>query len=360
MPIAHFKSYETLKEGNHRLVSDLFFEKYYSESDFEMLGQQTRSYLVIPIFVEEELVGSMNMSSNKPNAFTELDVQMLGEIGAEIGISMTHQKLKAELEEKNRVIAQKNKDMTDSIRYAKRIQDAFFPTDAFNSIRILNESFVYFQPKDIVSGDFFWVQHNNDYTYFAVADCTGHGVPGAFMSIVGFNWLDQAVKEMDLEDTDDILDFMHNAHRDTFKSDAYREDVNDGMAISLCRLNQKTGELQFSGANQDLYLFTKGELKCYKGKRSSIGDNMRREVSFNRYEITAQKGDTIYLFTDGYTDQFGGKHQRKFMYDRFQDLLLSIRPLDMRKQKEILQETFLKWKGKIEQVDDVCVIGVRV
>lgn len=360
IPLDEFGSYEQVKDGHYALVNNLSEKAELSVSDKELLESNINSYLIIPVIYQNQLIGSLNLGSSLGNPFRDVDIQLMQEIANEIGIAMMHHKLLNDLEEKNRLIRNKNKDITDSLNYAKRIQEAFFPATEFNDIDIRNESFVVFKPKDIVSGDFFWVAYADDCTYFAVVDCTGHGVPGAMISIVGFNLLNRAIDQMGLTDVKEILQFIHEQHIQTFHSDSSRDNIQDGMDIGLVKLDNANKTIEYAGAHHSLYLYTQNELKIYRGKRMAIGSTMHNEVSFDKYIISVNKGDCIWLSTDGYLDQFGGKSNKKFRADKFKQLLLDIRKHPMKEQKRILEETMNEWMGDNEQVDDICVVGVRV
>lgn len=250
----------------------------------------------------------------------------------------------------------KNKEITDSITYAKRIQDAILPP-----IEYMKEkfplSFVLYKPKDIVAGDFYWMEEINDTVLIAAADCTGHGVPGAMVSVVCSNALNRAVKEFNLEETGKILDKVTDLVLETFvKSTA---DVKDGMDISLLSVNTKTKMVQWSGANNPLWYFEKGELREITADKQPIGKSDQRKP-FTTHLINYDPGASFYLFTDGYADQFGGPKGKKFKYKQLQDNLAAVLGKEMKVQQDELDITFKKWKGKLEQVDDVCIIGLKI
>jgi|TARA_R110000782_G_scaffold231061_1_gene317400 serine phosphatase RsbU (regulator of sigma subunit) len=258
----------------------------------------------------------------------------------------------------NLLLEEKNKEITDSITYAKRIQNAILPSDTTVK-EYLPNNFVLYLPKDIIAGDFYWLERKDDNILFAAADCTGHGVPGAMVSVVCNNALNRTVREYGLTNPAEILNKTREIVVQEFeKSD---EDVKDGMDISLCCLDLSGSYaiLQWAGANNPLWIIRKHELIEVKPNKQPIGktDN---PLSFTTHEIQLQKGDTIYVFTDGFADQFGGPKGKKFMYKPFKELLLSIQNKTMEEQKIVLEQHFENWRGNIEQVDDVCVIGVRI
>jgi serine phosphatase RsbU (regulator of sigma subunit) len=263
---------------------------------------------------------------------------------------------KAEIEEQHHVLEEQHKEITDSINYAKRIQDAILPP--LKLVRgYMPDSFILYQPKDIVAGDFYWMEGINNLIIFAAADCTGHGVPGAMVSVVCHNAMNRAVREFMLIEPDEILNKTREIVVETFeKSD---EEVRDGMDIALCTINTETNKLSFSGANNGLYFIRNGELTQIKPDKQPIGkyDDAK---PFTKHEMDLEKGDIIYTFSDGYADQFGGPKGKKFMYKPFRKLLLSIHNKPMNEQHALLSKAFQDWRGEIEQIDDVCVIGVRI
>jgi len=278
---------------------------------------------------------------------------------------------KAEIEEKNEnleeanieitfqkeVIEEKNHDIMGSIHYAKRIQEAILPPNKVIK-EYIPESLVLYKPKDIVSGDFYWMEPTEGKVLFAAVDCTGHGVPGAFVSIVGHNGLNRAVKEFGLTNPADVLDKLNELVDETFSKQEIGT-VKDGMDIALCSLDIDNMKLEYAGANNPLYIIRKGELIETKADKQPVGSFDFRKP-FNNHEFDLQAGDTIYIFSDGFADQFGGPKGKKFKYSKFKELLVNIQTKDMEEQREVLDNTIETWKGELEQIDDVCIIGVRV
>ncbi|MCO6500073.1 MAG: tetratricopeptide repeat protein [Vicingus serpentipes] len=275
-------------------------------------------------------------------------------------------------------LEEKNKEILDSINYAKRIQSAILPPEKMVK-KYLKESFILYKPKDIVAGDFYWVENHTtdqkDSVLFAAADCTGHGVPGAMVSVVCKNALDRSIKEHGLSEPGQILDKTREIIIQEFeKSD---DEVNDGMDIALCAITDNN--LQYAGAYNPLWLVRKSnsnnesihpsfssstnengyQLFEIKGNKQPIG-KFDNPVSYETHTIKLEKGDTLYIFSDGYVDQFGGEKGKKFKALSFRKLLLSIQEKSMSEQISIIDKAFEDWKGDMEQVDDVCVIGVRV
>lgn len=265
----------------------------------------------------------------------------------------------AEVVEKNKELDEINKDITASIRYAKRIQDAILPPDDFVKKHLPN-TFVLFKPKDIVSGDFYWIDRKGDWCYFAAVDCTGHGVPGAFMSIVGYNLLKDILKTTDRTDPAMIMDVMNDGVAHTLHTSTSDEQTKDGMDMTLCALNYKTLELQYAGAFNPLYIVRGNDLLQFKANKFPVGMFIGDKQNFTNNRIQLQKGDTIYIFSDGYADQFGGPRGKKFMAGNFRNLLVEASKLPIDNQKDMLNKTIENWRGNLEQVDDMLIIGVTV
>jgi serine phosphatase RsbU (regulator of sigma subunit)/Tfp pilus assembly protein PilF len=251
-------------------------------------------------------------------------------------------------------LEEKNQEIMDSITYAKRIQLAILPPDKVVK-EYLQESFILYKPKDIVAGDFYWLEQQNDKVLFAAADCTGHGVPGAMVSVVCNNALNRSVREHGLTDPGEILNKTREIVVEEFeKSD---EDVKDGMDIALCSL--EGNKLQYAGAHNPLWIIRKGEIIETKANKQPIG-KFDNPLPYTTHTFELQKGDTIYIFSDGYVDQFGGEKGKKFKAKAFRELLLSVQDQNMEEQKTIIDNAFETWRGNLEQIDDVCVIGVRI
>ena len=254
---------------------------------------------------------------------------------------------KAEVEEAHQ-------EIQDSIAYAKRIQSAILPPIKLVK-EYLKESFILYKPKDVVAGDFYWLEHKDNKVLFAAADCTGHGVPGAMVSVVCNNALNRSVREHGLIEPGEILTKTREIVIQEFEKS--EEDVKDGMDIALCSLEGK--KLKYAGAHNPLWIIRNGEIIETKANKQPIGQFDNPEP-YTTYSFDLEQGDSIYIFSDGYVDQFGGEKGKKFKPRAFRELLLSIQSKPMDEQKTIIDEAFETWRDDLEQVDDVCVIGVRV
>jgi serine phosphatase RsbU (regulator of sigma subunit) len=261
-------------------------------------------------------------------------------------------------------IEEKNTSITDSINYAKRIQTAILPSIE-NIQKSLSEVFVLYKPKDIVSGDFYWFTEKNGYSIIAVADCTGHGVPGAFMSMIGNDLLTQIIIEKGINQPNLILTQLHEGVKTALKQDDRQSEAKDGMDIAIVKCKSGNGivELEYSGALRPFWLVKNGEkeLQEIKPDKHSIGGSYSNDQRlFTNHSLTLSKGDTFYLTTDGYADQFGGELGKKMMTKNMKELILSIQSSNMNEQKIVLENSFKNWQLDREQIDDVLVVGVRV
>lgn len=252
------------------------------------------------------------------------------------------------------IVEEKSQEITDSIEYAKTIQSAILPSSKIID-EFLKDSFVLYKPKDIIAGDFYWIEAKEDRVLFAAADCTGHGVPGAMISVVCNNALNRSVREYNLSDPGKILDKAREIVIQEFeKSDT---EVRDGMDIAICSLIGD--KLEYAGAHNPLWIIRNGILLETKANKQPIGKFENLEP-YTTHSFQLEKGDSIYIFSDGYSDQFGGVRGKKYKTSNFKNLLLSIQESSMEKQLALLEAEFEKWRGAMEQIDDVCVIGLKI
>jgi serine phosphatase RsbU (regulator of sigma subunit) len=263
------------------------------------------------------------------------------------------------IEQQKKIVEEKNKDITDSISYAKKIQEAIF-TEKEVKYRLFPDAFVLLLPRDIVSGDFYWFAEKNGRRLIASVDCTGHGVPGAFMSMIGNYFLQEAVNEKGIVRPDLILGELRHLVIDSLKQKGEEGETRDGMDVALLSFDDAANTVEYAGANNPLWLIRNGELTEYEPDKRPIGYFSGLDLPFTNHKIKLRRGDVLYIFTDGYADQFGGAEGKKFKYRQFEELLLSVHGRPMPEQEKILTERFNEWKGPLEQVDDVCVIGIRV
>lgn len=264
------------------------------------------------------------------------------------------------IEEKNKLVEAQHKDITDSIKYAERIQSAILPPDKLVQSTLPN-SFVYFKPKDILSGDFYWMEETASHIFIAVADCTGHGVPGALISIINSNLLNKAVLEKNLSDPAEILNAVNGWLTQVLHQSFNEDIVKDGMDVTLLAIRKSNKEVIFAGAMNSIYVVSDGVLNEYSGNKFPVGAFIEdKPQNFISQKVDLKQNDIIYLFTDGFPDQFGGPNGKKLKYKALKELLIRSAALPITAQKETIHAAFHQWKGDYEQVDDVCLIGVKV
>ncbi len=283
----------------------------------------------------------------------------------------TIHKQKSEIERSKQAVEEKNKDMTDSINYAKRIQLAKLPRKEDISA-VLKKAFVLFKPKDIVSGDFYYFRHATSSgseeeqkitrgpVFLAAADCTGHGVPGAFLSMIGMEKLNEAVSHS--QEPSEILQRLNKGIKISLHQSENLDSTKDGMDIAFCAIDMDKRVVKYAGANRPIWIIRKGEgiVEEIKATKKAIGGYTEDDQNFDMHEILLKEGDTFYIFSDGYSDSFGGKNGKKLMTRRFKEVLLNIQEKNMSEQETYLEHFIESWKSGAEQVDDILVIGVRL
>jgi serine phosphatase RsbU (regulator of sigma subunit) len=263
----------------------------------------------------------------------------------------------AEIERQKNEIEDQKQEIMDSIHYAQRIQKAVLPSEQIIK-KALPENFILFLPRDIVSGDFYWMTQQDEWSIFAAADCTGHGVPGAFMSMLGVSFLNEIISKQGKLIASEILTHLRELIMTTLSQK--ESESKDGMDIALCILNNKTKELQYSGAFNPLFMIRHGELTEFKADRMPIGIYGGMETDFTNHEIKVKKGDCLYIFSDGFADQIGGERGKKYMSKKFKELLVEIHAMPMKEQHQVLHERIEGWMGDYQQVDDILLIGIRI
>lgn len=276
--------------------------------------------------------------------------------------NIQRRKVNVLLAQQNELISEKNKDITDSINYAQRIQQSVL-SDQQILFRNTTDAFITYLPRDIVSGDFYWFRESQGKLYAACADCTGHGVPGALVSVVGINILNQILDATPSISTGELLNQLHRNIINALNKDSRARDSYDGMDIAVIRIDKPASEIQFSGASRPLLMCSKEKTELIRGDKYSIGGvkDLDDATSFTTHTFTVKNSSlNLYMFTDGYADQFGGKEGKKFMSKRFTELLASSSTLSMQEQKTNVEHNHTTWRGNLDQVDDICVVGIRI
>ncbi len=268
-------------------------------------------------------------------------------------------KAKKEISNQKSQIEKQNHSITDSIKYASFIQSAVLTREEKINEFIPNHMLIY-MPRDIVSGDFYWVEKSNDNLYIVAADCTGHGVPGAFMSMLGISLLNEMVIRNKNKPANKILDLLREKVISSLNQTGKMDEAADGMDLSFCIINTKTRMMQFAGAHNPVYIMRNCELIEIKGDRMPIGFSLRMNKPFTNNEFQLEKGDKIYLFSDGYADQFGGEHGMKMRYKVFQQHIINSSNLSFEEQKQFLLDKFYTWKGDYYQIDDLLILGFEI
>ncbi len=339
-----------------------------------------RSILCAPLVYQSKLFGLVYLANNeKTNAFSPFSLELFRLLSAPAAIAIQNARLYAEMEtkvmertaqvieqkqqiEKQRdEIKQKNEDILASINYARRIQEAFLPK--VEDIKaVFPQSFVYYKPKDIVSGDFYWFTRRLSKVILAVADCTGHGIPGAFMTVMANTILRQIVELEGIFKPDEILYQMNLRVRNALQQHEGTSNSLDGMDMAICQIDIRRNKLQYAGANRPLLLIRRGEIMEYKPERYGIGGDQMGEYFrvFTNHTIEIEPNDTIYIFTDGYPDQFGEEMNTRFKSRRFYQLLQDYQNRELEHQKNLLDSDLRRWRGEIEQTDDILIIGLRL
>jgi sigma-B regulation protein RsbU (phosphoserine phosphatase) len=268
-------------------------------------------------------------------------------------------KQKEKLERDHQRISQQRKEIIDDITYSKRIQKAILPTDEL--VRdIFSEHFILNIPRNIVSGDFYWVGQKSGKKIITVADCTGHGISGAFMTMAGIAYMNDIFNRYSIEEPAEFLCLLREEVMKLLQQKGVEGEASDGMDVALCIIDEEKKIFKYAGANNPVYRANGNGLEVLKADRMPIGIHVNFSTPFTSQTISFQRGDMLYLFSDGFPDQFGGPDNKKFRYKQFQDLLLSVHDSPMQHQKEILQRTFINWKNDEEQVDDILIVGIRL
>ncbi len=359
------------------LINDLGvdFRKYlpHLSAYGAVTGAVPVSIIYLPLLSKNnKQVGVITVQSFVKNAYTEYHLDILSSLAVFVNIALENALMYEHVEQKviertaqvvkqKEELEEKNKDITDSINYAKRIQEAILPQMELKEA-LFPESFILFHPRDIVSGDFYWFAEKNGKKIIAAIDCTGHGVPGAFMSMIGTSFLNEIVNERGITEPGMILNKLRDLVIHSLKQSDAENRANDGMDISLLCIEEKDGKAsaEWAGANNPLWLIREGQLIEYNPDKRPISYFRGLTLPFTNHSIDLRKGDALFVFTDGFADQFGGPKGKKFKYRQLKEVLLAMQAEPMRKQGEILLGTFNNWKGQLEQIDDVLIVGLRI
>ena len=431
--VEQFSCWKHMTRNEHFVVNDLTSVTDLSETDKQQIKEGVQAYVSMPLKLNENLVGIINISASQKQLFTPSNLKTIEKITSPLAIMIDqlqstenlNEKLakmkrknqktwkmslsihkqketieeqlqtiriekekiendKVKMKEKNkklwetslsihkekekvetvkRLIEEKNKDILDSITYAKRIQESILPKQEAITTKVPNH-FILYKPRDIVSGDFYWFDDSNDQVLFAACDCTGHGVPGAFMSVVGNNALNHSVKELAITSPARILEAADDKIMEMLGQKEQTKGAMDGMDVALCNFNFADKELTYAGANRPCYVVRKGikeieEIEVYSGVRYGVGGEQDKRRSYDEHRVKMESGDMVYFFSDGYPDQFGGVKQKKYKTKNLKRFLISIHHEEMQKQRKELDKDITTWMGKINQIDDILLIGVR-
>jgi serine phosphatase RsbU (regulator of sigma subunit) len=337
-------------------------------------GDKPYSVLYFPMIFEGEVIGAITTQSFRKHAYTSYHIDIMQTVASYTAIALYNAKSYSEVKKSHEEINEQRvqlakafeeirlqkEEITDSIKYAKRIQEALLPS--IEEIKkTFPQSFIFYKSRDIVSGDFYWFTKKNNKNIIAAVDCTGHGVPGAFMAVLGSSLLDEIILEKGIQEPDQILEEINISLQQRLKQLNPTTATQDGMDIALLVYDETKSNLKYAGANNPLYWIRGDDLFEVQGDRLSVGggDYFGKDRKFSAVSLDVKPGDLYFIFTDGYADQFGGERDEKFKYKRLKHLLLSIRNETMEKQMQILQDKHLEWKGNREQTDDILIIGLK-
>jgi serine phosphatase RsbU (regulator of sigma subunit) len=350
----------------------------YESGEITLFGSQSVSWLGVPLKLSGKTFGVMAVQCyDMTDAYTDKDEELLVFVSDHIARAIENVRSEEEIRKQHQLVLEQKKAITDSIGYARRIQKAVLPSKAYID-NIISHYFTIFKPKDIISGDFYWVREIEGYKAVIVADSTGHGVPGALMSMLGITLLNEEFRTYGIGPPTEILGHLRTKVKEILAQEGTVEDQKDGMDMAIAIIDPESRELQFAGANIPLFLIRMKEhtgaeendlkvsmenenycLYRLKPDKQPIGVHWEEE-DFTGYKIKLRQRDSLYIFSDGYTDQYGGKSRKKLKSRRLKKLLLSVQEAPMDLQKRLMEDAFEKWRGSNEQIDDVCAIGIRI
>ena len=352
--------------------------KLYESGEITLFGSQSTSWLGVPLKLSGNTVGVMAVQCyNKTDAYSVKDEELLVFVSDHIARAIESVRAEEKMRKQHQLVLEQSMAITDSISYARRIQKAVLPSPAYMD-NILSDYFTIYKPKDILSGDFYWVREIEGYRVIIVADSTGHGVPGALMSMLGITLLNEQFRTYGVRQPNVILGHLRNKVKELLVQEGSLNDQKDGIDMAIAIIDRENNELQFAGANMPLFLIREKKLagdaegdlilsmanddfELYKilSDKQPLGVHWE-ETDFTSHVIKYQDRDAIYIFSDGYVDQYGGKKRKKFKSKKLMKLLLSLQDGPMDIQKKLLEDAFDRWRGTHEQIDDVCVFGLRL
>jgi serine phosphatase RsbU (regulator of sigma subunit) len=330
---------------------------------------KTRNIPILVITPKENIEEAFNCGADDIIVFPFNNIELLSSVRLALfyseSIKKSHLqnelllKQSEEVKRQNKLLEEQKKDMIDDLTYSRRIQNAIMPTKE-KLYALFDDCLLYYKPKRIVSGDFYWVSYKDDVKVIAVADCTGHGISGAFLTIAGTAFLNEIITLSKLNAAD-ILNQLRARMMRLLNQNGLEGEASDGMDISLCVINDKKKTIQYAGANNPIYLVrNNGILQILSPDKMPIGIHKNYSLSFKNVDVPVSKGDMIYMFTDGYPDQFGGLEDQKFRYKRLKNLCVSIHDKPLSEQYVIIEKTMDEWIGHRDQIDDMLIIGIRM
>jgi len=350
----------------------------YESGEISLFGSKSYSWLGVPLILSGNTVGVMAVQSyEKKDAYSVKDEELLVFVSDHIARAIENVRAEEKMRKQHQLVLEQKQAITDSISYSRRIQKAVLPSPAYIA-KILSDYFTIYKPKDVIGGDFYWVREIEGFSVVIVADCTGHGVPGALMSMLGVTLLNEQFRTFGIRQPGVILGHLRTKVKEILAQEGSVRDQKDGMDMAIAIIDHENKELQFGGANIPLFLIRKKnlegileeDLKLFlendeyelfrlKADKQPIGVHWEEE-DFSTRTIKLLDGDSLYMFTDGIADQYGGKNRKKFKSRRLKKLLLSVQAESMKDQGMLIKAAFESWRDGAEQIDDVCMVGVRI